>query len=87
MEVPASAYRLVVYHHTWFGIFPENEEENCPTPLLCVGLPLSLRAMAQPWRVQVPKLMEFLRMRSVRPGLGKLPIVAVIVVVDADDPR
>lgn len=36
---------------------------------------------------QVPKLMEFLRLRSLRPGLGKLPIVPVIVVVDPDDPR
>eukprot|EP00903_Cladosiphon_okamuranus_P017020 g15687.t1 len=36
---------------------------------------------------KVPKLMEFLRMRSLQPGLGKLPIVAVIVVVDTDDPR
>lgn len=37
--------------------------------------------------VQVPKLMEFLRLRSLRPGLGKLPIVAVIVVIDPDEPR
>eukprot|EP00904_Undaria_pinnatifida_P013541 jgi/Undpi1/9317/HiC_scaffold_26.g11775.m1 len=35
----------------------------------------------------VPKLMEFLRSRSLRPGLGKLPIVSVIVVIDAGDPR
>ncbi|CAM9260537.1 unnamed protein product, partial [Hapterophycus canaliculatus] len=30
---------------------------------------------------------EFLRLRSLRPGLGKLPIVPVVVVVDPDDPR
>lgn len=37
--------------------------------------------------LQVPKLIDFLRSRSLRPGLGKLPIVAVIVVIDANDPR
>ncbi|CAM9396146.1 unnamed protein product, partial [Ectocarpus fasciculatus] len=36
---------------------------------------------------KIPKLMEFLRLRSLRPGLGKLPIVSVIVVVDPDDLR
>ncbi|CAM9429127.1 unnamed protein product, partial [Laminaria digitata] len=41
---------------------------------------------------KVPKLMEFLRSRSLRLGLGKLPItihhiVSVVVVMDASDPR
>ncbi|CBJ32014.1 expressed unknown protein [Ectocarpus siliculosus] len=36
---------------------------------------------------KIPKLMESLRLRSLRPGLGKLPIVSVIVVVDPDDLR
>ncbi|CAM9319203.1 unnamed protein product, partial [Ectocarpus sp. 13 AM-2016] len=36
---------------------------------------------------KIPKLMEFLRLRSLRPGLGKLPVVSVIVVVDPDDLR
>lgn len=49
-------------------------EDDLPTQLSCIV-------------TQVPKLMEFLRMRSLRPGLGKLPIVAVIVVVDGNDNR
>ncbi|CAN0037910.1 unnamed protein product [Scytosiphon promiscuus] len=36
---------------------------------------------------KVPKLMEFLKLRSLRPGLGKLPIVPVVIVVDPDDLR
>lgn len=36
---------------------------------------------------KVPKLMEFLRLRSLRPGFGKLPLVSVAVVIDPNDPR
>lgn len=31
--------------------------------------------------------MEFLRSRSLRPGLGKLPVVSVAVVIDNNNPR
>lgn len=37
--------------------------------------------------LKVPKLMDYLRLRSARPGFGKLPIVAVVVMIDANDPR
>lgn len=31
--------------------------------------------------------MEFLRSRSLQPGLGKLPVIPVVVVIDSNDPR
>lgn len=36
---------------------------------------------------KVPKLMEFLRSRCLQPGLGKLPVIPVVVVIDPNDPR
>ncbi|CAM9143354.1 unnamed protein product [Discosporangium mesarthrocarpum] len=36
---------------------------------------------------KVPKLMDYLKTRALSPVLGKLPVVAVVVVIDPADPR
>ena len=63
---------------------------NHQSAIFCVNVDVIIISYTVPVHgcaMKVPKLMEFLRSRSLRPGLGKLPIVPVIVVIDAGDPR